>query len=69
MDNQSECIDESTENRHAVVDPSLCRAMGRKFDFGRLKRIERTKDTILKWDCVFEGEQTSFEQGVADDDH
>ena len=52
---------EPLENRHAVTHPSLCQAMGRKYQLGNLERIEPTKDPILKWDCVFEGEQTSFE--------
>jgi len=69
MDNlENENTDESPENRHSVTTPSMCRDMGRKFNFGPLKRIERTKSPILKWDCVFEGEQTSFDQGTEADD-
>lgn len=48
------------ENRHAVTEPDLCRKMARKYDW-RLKRIERTPIRDLPYECVFEGEQTSFE--------
>jgi len=44
--------------------------MGRKYR-RRLKRMEQTSDRILKVNCVFYGEQTSFEDsrfGDTDDE-
>lgn len=48
------------ENVHGATDPQKCREMERKYGW-KLKRIKPTKDKVLKVDCVFEGEQTSFE--------
>lgn len=48
------------ENIHSATDPAQCREMGKRNGW-RLKRVEPTKDPILKVDCVFYGEQTSFE--------
>lgn len=48
------------ENIHAATDPKQCREMGARYGW-RLKRVEPTKDPILKVDCIFDGEQTSFE--------
>ncbi|MBD2184822.1 hypothetical protein H6S82_01125 [Planktothrix sp. FACHB-1355] len=48
------------ENIHSATDPQKCRDMERKYGW-KLKAIKPTSDPILKVDCVFEGEQTSFE--------
>ncbi|MBD1813915.1 MULTISPECIES: hypothetical protein [unclassified Microcoleus] len=58
------------ENIHSATDPEKCRDMGRKYRW-RLKRIEQTSDRLLKVNCVFYGEQTSFEDsrfGDTDDE-
>ena len=58
------------ENIHSATDPEKCRDMGRKYRW-RLKRMEQTNDRILKVNCVFYGEQTSFEDsrfGDTDDE-
>jgi hypothetical protein len=52
--------DRSQENIHAATDPAQCREMGRRNGW-ELKNVRRNKDPILKVDCVFYGEQTSFE--------
>ena len=56
----AEGSDRTRENIHAATDPDQCEEM-RKRNGWRLKRVEPTRDPILKVDCVFEGEQTSFE--------
>lgn len=48
------------ENIHAATSPQQCREMGRRYGW-KLKRVQPTKDKVLKVDCVFEGKQTSFE--------
>lgn len=48
------------ENVHSATDPDKCRDMERRYGW-RLKRIKRTNDSTLKVDCVFYGQQTSFE--------
>jgi hypothetical protein len=48
------------ENVHSATDPQKCREMGKQYGW-KLKRIQPTKNKILKVDCVFEGEQISFE--------
>jgi hypothetical protein len=50
----------SQENIHGASDPQKCREMGKQYGW-RLKTVKPAKSTILKVDCVFEGEQTSFE--------
>ncbi|NEZ65542.1 hypothetical protein D0962_22750 [Leptolyngbyaceae cyanobacterium CCMR0082] len=56
----SEPVDRSKENKHAVTDPELCYKMGKKYGWD-LKDIRPTGGRILKVNCVFYGEQTSFE--------
>lgn len=51
---------DQTENIHSATDPEKCREMARKYGWV-LKRIKLTRDPILKVDCVFQGQQTSFE--------
>ncbi|MBW4507802.1 MAG: hypothetical protein KME64_14995 [Scytonematopsis contorta HA4267-MV1] len=53
------------ENRHAVTKPEFCRKMARKYGWN-LKRIERVGGQGLPYECVFEGEQTSFEDMTYD---
>lgn len=48
------------ENIHSVTDPDKCRDMERKYGW-ELKEIKPTRDPTLKVNCVFYGEQTSFE--------
>lgn len=48
------------ENIHSATDPEKCRQMARKYGW-TLKRIKLTRDPVLKVDCVFYGQQTSFE--------
>ena len=58
--NQVEQEPSEEENVHSATDPDKCWDMGHKYNW-RLKRIEQTCDRILKVNCVFYGEQTSFE--------
>jgi len=51
---------EESENIHSATDPKKCTEMEKKYGW-ELKRVKPTKDKILKVDCVFKGEQTSFE--------
>jgi hypothetical protein len=53
------------ENVHSATDPQKCREMAKKYHW-KLKTIRPTKDKILKVDCVFDGEQTSFEDELYD---
>jgi hypothetical protein len=48
------------ENVHSATDPQKCREMEQKYGW-KLKASKPTRDPILKVDCVFHGEQTSFE--------
>jgi hypothetical protein len=48
------------ENVHAATDPKRCEEIGRRYGW-KLKRVRPTDDPILKVNCIFEGEQTSFE--------
>ena len=52
--------DSSQENIHSATDPNKCKDMERRYGW-RLKRIKPTRDPILKVDCVFYGQQTSFD--------
>ena len=70
MTNLPEQEPSELENIHSATDPNKCWDMGRKYRW-RLKRIERTSDRTLKVNCVFYGEQTSFEDsrfGDTDDE-
>lgn len=51
---------DNRENIHAATDPEKCEEMAERYSWN-LKEVRPTKDEILKVDCVFEGEQTSFE--------
>ncbi|MEG4213451.1 hypothetical protein [Microcoleus sp. S13_B4] len=48
------------ENVHHVTDPELCEKMGEKYHW-RLKEIRVTRNTPPDVACVFDGEQTSFQ--------
>ncbi|MEG3927884.1 hypothetical protein [Microcoleus sp. D3_18a_C4] len=48
------------ENIHSATDPQKCREMERRYDW-KLKQIKINKDLPLEVDCVFYGEQTSFQ--------
>ena len=52
--------DPKMENVHSATDPEKCRDMERKYGW-KLKRVKPTGDPTLKVDCVFYGQQTSFE--------
>ncbi|KGF71714.1 hypothetical protein DO97_16225 [Neosynechococcus sphagnicola sy1] len=52
--------EEQEENVHGASDPQKCRDMERRYKW-RLKTIRPTKNPVLPVDCVFYGEQTSFE--------
>jgi hypothetical protein len=47
-------------NRHAVTDPELCEEMAQKYGWNLLG-VEETGVKDLPYDCVFEGQQISFE--------
>lgn len=48
------------ENKHAAASEEDCEKMGEKYGW-KLLRVEETENPILSVDCVFEGEQTSFQ--------
>lgn len=48
------------ENIHSATDPQKCIEMQDRYGW-QLKEVRPTKDPMLKVDCVFHGEQTSFE--------
>ena len=48
------------KNVHAATDAKKCEEMGHKYGW-KLKEVRPTKNPVLRVDCVFEGEQTSFE--------
>jgi hypothetical protein len=54
------------ENIHAAISEQQCVEMGRKNGW-ELKAVKPTKDSILKVNCIFEGEQTSFERSDRND--
>jgi hypothetical protein len=53
--------DPDAENVHSAVSPKKCREMEKKYGWP-LKDIRPNSDPILKVDCVFYGEQTSFQE-------
>lgn len=57
---------DNQENIHSATDRERCKEMGRRNGWA-LKRVKLTQDPILKVDCVFYGEQTSFEDDRYDD--
>ncbi|MDY6781242.1 MAG: hypothetical protein SW833_01575 [Cyanobacteriota bacterium] len=52
--------DSDPENIHGATDPKKCRGMEKKYGW-TLKEIRPNPDPILKVNCVFYGEQTSFQ--------
>ncbi|MDY7002596.1 MAG: hypothetical protein SWX82_01115 [Cyanobacteriota bacterium] len=59
--------DKNPENIHSATTPEECEKMEQKYGW-KLKDIRFNKEQkILKVDCVFEGEQTSFEDSRYDD--
>lgn len=52
--------DDTQENIHAATSPKKCFEMEQKYKW-KIKDIRKTRDSILKVDCVFYGKQTSFE--------
>lgn len=50
----------SPKNVHSATDPQKCVEIGKKYNW-KLKEVKPTNDKVLKVDCIFEGEQTSFE--------
>ncbi|NJN22981.1 MAG: hypothetical protein HC812_19675 [Leptolyngbya sp. RL_3_1] len=57
---------DNQENIHSATDRERCKEMGRRNGW-KLKRVKLTQDPVLKVDCVFLGEQTSFEDDRYDD--
>ena len=60
------------ENIHSATSPQKCRDMERRYGW-QLKTIRKTPNSILKVDCVFYGQQSSFappenSQGETDND-
>jgi hypothetical protein len=53
--------DPDAENIHSATNPKKCYEMEDRYGW-KLKRIRPTKDKILKVDCIFYGEQTSFQE-------
>lgn len=53
-------MSEELENVHAATDPQKCRDMGKRYGW-ELLGWRKTNNPVLKVDCVFKGEQTSFE--------
>jgi hypothetical protein len=51
---------DESENIHSAVSSEKCYEMEEKYGW-QLKDIRPTFDAILKVDCVFYGEQTSFQ--------
>jgi hypothetical protein len=47
-------------NVHAAVSPQACIDMGKNYGW-KLRGWEVTTDKVLRVNCIFEGEQTSFE--------
>ncbi|HIK30006.1 MAG TPA: hypothetical protein IGS17_19280 [Oscillatoriales cyanobacterium M59_W2019_021] len=48
------------ENIHAADSDEACEEMGKKYGW-ELMEIRENGDKLLPKDCVFEGEQTSFQ--------
>jgi hypothetical protein len=59
-ENQQNQNQQPSENVHAATDPEKCEEMAERYNW-ELREVRPTSDPILKVDCVFEGEQTSFE--------
>ena len=55
------------ENRHGAASPEDCENMGNRNGW-KLRRVEFTGRPVLEVDCVFDGEQTSFEDERLKDD-
>lgn len=55
------------ENRHSATDAEQCKKMA-KLNGWKLLYVEPNGTEILKVDCIFEGEQTSFAPKEKDDD-
>lgn len=54
-------MNDKKENRHSATNKEQCKIMA-KLNGWKLVRVEPTGDRVLKVDCIFEGEQTSFEE-------
>ncbi|MEG4838987.1 hypothetical protein [Microcoleus sp. B9-D4] len=57
---------EEVTSSHCVTERWRCYAMQEKYGW-RLLRIKPTKDSILKYSCIFEGE-TSFPNYMDEDE-
>jgi hypothetical protein len=55
------------ENRHSATDAQQCQIMA-KLNGWKLLYVEPNGSQILKVDCIFEGEQTSFAIREKDDE-
>lgn len=52
--------DPKKRNIHSATSKKQCVEMGRRNGW-KLRDVQPTTDPILEVDCIFEGEQTSFE--------
>ena len=57
----SEPQPQSQYNTHSAVDEEHCLEMEKRYGWPLVEAIP-TSDPIFKVDCIFEGEQTSFEE-------
>lgn len=48
-------------NKHWATDPQQCEEMGRLNGWALIDAKVRDPDAVLSTECIFEGEQTSFE--------
>ncbi|NJL91215.1 MAG: hypothetical protein HC916_16610 [Coleofasciculaceae cyanobacterium SM2_1_6] len=58
---------EKDESRHGAVIPQDCLKMEKKYGWS-LKRIEKTRQEILEYDCIFKGE-TEFPNSYYENDN
>ncbi len=55
------------ENIHAAANAECCEKMAKKYGWNLLE-VRDNGGEVLKKDCVFEGEQTSFESNPGEKD-
>ncbi|TAF49016.1 MAG: hypothetical protein EAZ61_14830 [Oscillatoriales cyanobacterium] len=60
-------MNDKQENIHAAASPADCVRMAKRNNW-KLKRTKPNGDRILSTDCIFEGEQTTFEDTTYDNE-